>query len=132
MNTAGAESLPAVTGNIGNSPHARAGSESYPSYRQLPATAGDEETLTLTFPPELVERIAARAAELVAERLEPDADRWLNVEEAAAYIGAPPSRIYSLASCKPPRIPVERDGSRLLFKQSELDGWVRGGGGKRP
>ena len=88
--------------------------------------------MTLAAPAELVERIAARAAELVAERLEPTEDRWMNVDEAAHYLGCPKSRVYALASCKPARIPFERDGSRLVFKRSELDAWIRAGGGKRP
>lgn len=88
--------------------------------------------LTLGVPDALVEAVAERAAELLAERIEPAEDRWLNVDETAQYLGCKRSRIYALASCKPPRIPVERDGSRLVFKQSELDAWVRAGGGKRP
>jgi excisionase family DNA binding protein len=88
--------------------------------------------MALAVPPELVERIAERAAELLAERLEPVEHGWMNVEEAANYIGCRPSRIYALTSFKPARIPFERDGSRLLFKRSALDAWVRAGGGKRP
>ena len=87
--------------------------------------------LSLAVPDELVEALTERVADLLAGRLEP-ADRWLTVNEAAEYIGCPKSRIYALASCKPPRIPVERDGSRLVFKRSELDAWVRSGGAKRP
>jgi len=29
------------------------------------------------------------------------------------------------------RLPVERDGSALIARKSELDAWVRAGGGKR-
>ena len=91
-----------------------------------------EAGISLAVPPELVEAIAARAADLLAERLEPTEDRWLSAEDAAQYLGCPKSRLYALASCKPSRVPVERDGSRLVFKRSELDAWVRAGGGKRP
>jgi excisionase family DNA binding protein len=41
----------------------------------------------------------------------------------------PKSRIYDLVSAR--RIPHERDGSRLLFRRSALDGWVTSGGGRR-
>jgi hypothetical protein len=38
MSAATKVSLPVVTGNPGNSPHVRAGRESYRRYRQLPVT----------------------------------------------------------------------------------------------
>jgi hypothetical protein len=89
--------------------------------------------LTVTTPPDLLEAIAERAAELVAERHAAIDDGWLRgADQIAEYIAAPTSRVYALASCKPPRIPVERDGSALIAKRSELDAWVRSGGGKRP
>jgi excisionase family DNA binding protein len=56
---------------------------------------------------------------------------WLRGAGAIAdYIGAPRSRVYALASAR--RIPVQRDGSALLADRSELDMWLRNGGGKRP
>ena len=55
---------------------------------------------------------------------------WLDVAGAAEHLACPTSRIYALASAK--RIPVERDGSRLLFRRDELDRWVEAGGAKRP
>jgi excisionase family DNA binding protein len=79
-------------------------------------------------PDELVEAVAHRAAELLAGRLPPDP--WLDVAGAAEYLACPPSRIYALVSAC--RIPVHRDGSRLLFRRSELDLWVERGGAKRP
>ena len=77
-----------------------------------------------------------RLAELLAPRLAaklvaPVADRWLRGADAiAAHIGAPRSRVYALASAG--RIPVERDGSALIARESDLDNWLRDGGGKRP
>jgi hypothetical protein len=88
--------------------------------------------LRVEIPDQLVEAIAARAAELVADRESP-ADGWLRGAEAIAeYIGAPRSRVYALATTSPPRIPVERDGSSLIAKRSDLDRWIRSGGGLRP
>jgi excisionase family DNA binding protein len=86
----------------------------------------------LELPPELVELIAERAAELLAERIESsNGDGWLRGADAiASYIGAPRSRVYALASAG--RIPVERDGASLLAKRSTLDAWITNGGGKRP
>jgi excisionase family DNA binding protein len=80
------------------------------------------------FPPELVEAIAERVVELLAPQLNAP-DEWLTAVEAAEYLRCPPSRIYALSSAK--RIPLHRDGSRLLFRRSELDTWVKAGGGKR-
>lgn len=87
--------------------------------------------LALSVPSELVEAIAERAAELVGERIDTAEDGWLRGADAiAAYIGAPRSRVYALASAG--RIPVERDGSSLLAQRSALDRWIRDGGGIRP
>jgi hypothetical protein len=81
---------------------------------------------------ELVERIAHRAAELVAEASgEPGDDGWLRgAERIASYIDAPRSRVYALNSAK--RIPVHHDGSALIARRSELDKWLLRGGGRRP
>jgi excisionase family DNA binding protein len=78
--------------------------------------------------PELVEAIAERVVELLAPRFDAP-DEWLTAPEAAKYLRCPISRIYALSSAR--RIPLYHDGSRLLFKRSELDKWVSAGGGKR-
>jgi excisionase family DNA binding protein len=80
------------------------------------------------FPPELIERVAERAAALVSERALADS-HWLDVAEAASYLRCPTSRIYALTSAK--GIPHHHDGSRLLFRREELDEWVKRGGGRR-
>jgi excisionase family DNA binding protein len=80
------------------------------------------------FPPELIERIAERAAQLLGERVQSD-DHWLDVAGAATYLRCPTSRIYALTSAK--SIPHYHDGSRLLFRRDELDEWVKRGGGRR-
>ena len=81
---------------------------------------------------ELVERIARRAAELLKEQAsQPAEDGWLRgAERIAAYLDCPRSRVYALASAR--RIPIHRDGSALIARRSELDKWLRGGGGLRP
>lgn len=81
------------------------------------------------------------ALDLLAERLAPrlaarstttaDGGGWVRgAEKIAAYIDAPRSRVYALTSAG--RIPIERDGSSLVARKSDLDAWVRNGGGKRP
>lgn len=73
----------------------------------------------------LAERLAPRLA------ARPSDDGWMRgAERIAAYIDSPPSRVYALSSAG--RIPVEHDGSGLIARRSELDGWLRDGGGKRP
>lgn len=81
---------------------------------------------------ELVERIARRAAEIVAEQSgEAVNDGWLRgAERIASYINAPRSRVYALVSAR--RIPVHHDGSALIARRSELDKWLLRGGGCRP
>ena len=71
----------------------------------------------------LIEQIARRAAELVAEQSgKPVDEGWLRgAERIASYIDAPRSRVYALASAK--RIPVHHDGSALIARRSELDEW---------
>jgi excisionase family DNA binding protein len=48
----------------------------------------------------------------------------------AEHLSCGRSRVYALVSAG--RIPYRKDGSRLLFRRSELDGWLAGGGGVRP
>lgn len=81
---------------------------------------------------ELVERIAHRAAELLAARAdESTPEGWLRgADRIASYIDAPRSRVYALASAR--RIPVHRDGSALIARRSESDQWLLRGGGRRP
>lgn len=90
--------------------------------------------LTLALPDELLEELAHRVADLLEQRghgAPPAVDGWLRGAEAIAeYIGAPASRVYGLSSAK--RIPVEHDGSALIARRSQLDAWLRDGGGKRP
>lgn len=80
----------------------------------------------------LIERIARRAAELVGQLEDGTAsDRWLRgADKIAAYIDCSRSRVYALVSAR--RIPIHHDGSALIARRSELDGWLRAGGGRRP
>jgi excisionase family DNA binding protein len=87
--------------------------------------------LTLDIAEELVERIANRAAELVAERRGTDRDEsFLDVAGAAEFLACPRSRIYALVSAR--RLPHHHDGSRLLFDRRELREYVHNGGARRP
>jgi excisionase family DNA binding protein len=95
--------------------------------------AGGHSGISLAIPEPVLERIAERAAEIIAARQELDRrepEPWIGVEEAAKHLACPKGRIYTLTSTK--RIPFARDGSRLLFKRSELDAWLENGGARRP
>ncbi len=73
-------------------------------------------------------------AELLKPRLdiyEAYDDGWLRgAEKIADYLDCPESRVYALSSAG--RIPVEHDGAGLIARKSDLDSWIRSGGGKRP
>lgn len=89
-------------------------------------------TLSVDLPPALVEQIAQRAAELLAERQgeHVDADRWMTVAECAEHLRCSTGRIYQLVSAR--RIPFQKDGSRVLFRRSALDAWIEQGGARCP
>lgn len=86
--------------------------------------------VTLDLGEEMVERIARRAAELLAERESISDGGYLDVAGAAAFLACPKSRIYALVSAG--RLPHHHDGSRLLFDPVELREYVRKGGARRP
>jgi hypothetical protein len=70
-------------------------------------------------------------AELVAVPDSGPEDGWLRgADRIAAYIDCRRSRVYALTSAR--RIPVHHDGSALVARRSELDQWLRDGGGLRP
>jgi excisionase family DNA binding protein len=47
---------------------------------------------------------------------------WVGVAQAAEHLGCKPQRIYNLVADR--AIPFRKDGSRLLFRRSELDAWL--------
>lgn len=79
---------------------------------------------SLAVPPALIEQIAQRVAEIVIERLPDRPEPYLGVDEAARYLGCghrkkPRARIYELVEAR--RLKVYRDGTRMLFRRSDLD-----------
>ncbi len=52
-------------------------------------------------------------------------DRWLSVEEIAAYLGVQPDTVYKWVSRK--GMPANKVGRLLKFKATEVDDWVRSG-----
>jgi excisionase family DNA binding protein len=79
----------------------------------------------------MLDELVARFADRVAERLlaglpegSPPCSPWLDVTEAADYLRCGRKRVYDLVGQS--RLPVHRDGSRLLFHRDELDGYLNG------
>ncbi len=89
------------------------------------------EPLSLALPDELVEQVATRVAAILSDRQPAETDTgYLDVAGAADYLTCPTSRIYALVSAN--RLPVHRDGSRLLFDRTELRDYINHGGARRP
>jgi excisionase family DNA binding protein len=89
--------------------------------------------VALTLAPAFIEAVAARAAELLAAQVGQSPEPWIGVDEAALHLCCPRSRIYRLVSRsrdsrRSNPLPFEKDGSRLLFRRSDLDAWVARGG----
>lgn len=82
--------------------------------------------LSLTLPPDALEAIAQRAAELLAERQPAGtiASPWLTTTEAAEYLRCKPQRVFDLTSSG--RLRVRKDGSRNLYRREDLDAYLDG------
>lgn len=84
-------------------------------------------TLTITLSPDQLSEIAARVAEMLSTSSSPDsAQRWLTIDQAAAYIGCRRQRIYDLRSSG--RLKRHGDGGRALVDRYELEQLVSNGG----
>ena len=62
---------------------------------------------------------------LVARGIEMD-ERWLTVEDIRQYLNVSKETIYRWIEQK--SMPGHRVGRRWMFKQNEVDAWVRSGG----
>jgi excisionase family DNA binding protein len=80
--------------------------------------------LSLAFPPELVEAIAERAAEMLAERQRPAAHELMSVDEAAELLRCRRQRVYDLLSQG--RLPHLKDGARVLIRRAEILSYLEG------
>ena len=74
----------------------------------------------LTLPPEAVEQVAERAAQLVLEQLGgATVSPWMTRAEAAEYLSVPVSRLEKRRD-----VPHVREGARILYHRNELDRWL--------
>lgn len=58
------------------------------------------------------------------------ADRWLSVDEIAAYLGVKRATIYKWIDRK--KMPAHKVGILWKFKRDEIDDWVRHGHAAAP
>ena len=78
--------------------------------------------LSIDLPDEILERIAHRAAELLAERQAPASSPWVDADGAAEYLATSRERIYDLVALE--KLTPRRDGRRLLFRREDLDAYL--------
>jgi excisionase family DNA binding protein len=84
------------------------------------------EAVQLLIPPELVEAVARRVAELL-RRDWPDQEPtspWLDVAGACAYLGLPRNTLYRLTAARALPVRKKLNGQGLRFHRGELDAWM--------
>ena len=86
------------------------------------------EPLHLTFPPELLDAIAAatttRVLAELADRHEQAWPEWMSIETAARYLDVPVERIRKLVARRAIPFSQESLGCRLSFNRRELNAWM--------
>lgn len=82
-------------------------------------------SIALEMPPELVEIVAQRAAQIVASRDVNTASPWLSVAEAADWLRCHKDRIYDLIASR--KLSPRRDGRRVLLHRDDLDAYLESG-----
>jgi excisionase family DNA binding protein len=75
--------------------------------------------LSLTLPPEELEALAQRIADVLEDRRD---DGFLNANGAAEYLGLSRKAVYALVERR--KLPHHRPAGRLLFDRAELRAWV--------
>lgn len=55
-------------------------------------------------------------------------DRWLSVDEIAAYLGIKRDTVYKWIDDR--RMPAHKVGRLWKFRKEEIDDWVRSGGAR--
>jgi hypothetical protein len=81
--------------------------------------------ITVPVPEQVIEAIAARAAAIVAERMEREASPWMTRAQAARYLRVPESRLKKDAAKNGRHVfPVHHDGALVRYHRDELDRWL--------
>jgi excisionase family DNA binding protein len=83
------------------------------------------EPFALALPPETLEAIAQRTAEIVVERLTALDGRsdWLDSKAAAEYLGISVGHLHNLKG----QVPSHKVGGRRRYRRSELDAYQANG-----
>jgi hypothetical protein len=94
---------------------------------------GEQASLELAVPAAVLELVAERVADLLADRLSPAGpEPWAGVEDVARHLGyrddldAGRRRVYDLKARG--LLPFREDGRRLLFRLSDVDAYLEGRG----
>jgi excisionase family DNA binding protein len=87
---------------------------------------GQPLRLAVTLSDADVERIAQRAAEIIAERQTSTSSPWLSVPEAAERLRCGRDRIYDLIALG--KLQPVRDGRRVLLRTEDLDRYLEASG----
>src|SRR5205085_6091489 len=96
--------------------------QSLPGRKKRDAVRGPRVSeLAFPIPDELLEAIAERVDELLAERA-PAASPYLSVAEAAELLRADRQRVYDLLSAR--RLTRHKDGRRVLVSRAELAAYL--------
>ena len=86
------------------------------------------DPLALVVSPALFDALVAQVADRLGPRLEPAAEPWVGVAQAAAHLGCTPQRVYDLVSRRATsQIPHRKEGGRLVFRLSQLHRWIESG-----
>jgi excisionase family DNA binding protein len=80
--------------------------------------------LSVVVPPQVLDAIAQRAAEIVGTHTPPEAAPYMTVEEAAEFLRCGRKRVYDLTSQR--RLPYVKDGSRTLLRRVDLIAYLEG------
>jgi excisionase family DNA binding protein len=86
-----------------------------------------ETTLALTLPPELLETLAQRIAQLLHDQIrmaEPARSPWLDFQAACAYLGFSRDTLYKLTAARAIPCRKKASGQGLRFHRDELDAWM--------
>jgi hypothetical protein len=79
-----------------------------------------EPSVTIPFPKDLFEAVARRVAGLLAEQ--PPAQRYMDAEQAATYLGLPVKTLRTKEWRERERVPYSQlGGGRLIFDRLALD-----------
>lgn len=81
--------------------------------------SGATFTFTGDLPPEVLDQVVQRATAAAVEEMNLMREPWLDVEQAAAYLACPVSRVYDLKALG--RLRFAKDGRSLRFRREWLD-----------